>query len=229
MYMCIFTIYTHPLCFLTNVTYPQCRRASQKSQRNKLCVPHASFVRNNHPVRLGVLYLVFVVSSSTMREFLFLFLFFFAIFFLDASMLSVVEWLVWWGYGIALARGCVRGWRKREGLSWGLIMTFSLKLLHPRHPSNRETQSPRYKFKLFQNLNLNLHCEIPRNLSFLIWWISGMLYFQWNLSYQHRVPYLCTSTTWHYSYACVMSNMNKSCHTRSVPISLPQSNMAVLV
>jgi len=36
---------------------------------------------------------------------------------------------------------------------------------------------------LNQILNLNLHREIPRNLSFSILGISGMLYFQWNLSY----------------------------------------------
>jgi len=62
-------------------------------------------------------------------------------------------------------------------------MTFSTEMLRPRNPPDRETQIPRYKFKLNQNLNLNLYCEIPRNLSFLIWWLSGVQHFQWNLSY----------------------------------------------
>jgi len=34
---------------------------------------------------------------------------------------------------------------------------FPLKMMDPRHPPNREPQIPRYKFKLNQNLNLNLY------------------------------------------------------------------------
>jgi len=33
------------------------------------------------------------------------------------------------------------------------------------------------------NLNSNLHREIQRNLGFSIWWISGMLHFQWKAPY----------------------------------------------
>jgi len=48
-------------------------------------------------------------------------------------------------------------------------MQIPQKMLHPRNPPNRETQIPRYKFKVNQNPNLNLYREIPRNLSFSIW------------------------------------------------------------
>jgi len=50
---------------------------------------------------------------------------------------------------------------------------FPLKLLHPRNPPNRETPIPPYEIKLNQNFNLSLGHEIPRNLSLMIWWISG--------------------------------------------------------
>ena len=53
------------------------------------------------------------------------------------------------------------------------VWRFPLKLLQPRNPRNPETQTPRYTFKINQNFNLNLYREIPRNLSFWIWWISG--------------------------------------------------------
>jgi len=53
------------------------------------------------------------------------------------------------------------------------VWQIPLKMPNPQNPPNRETQSPRYKFKLIQHLNLNLYSEIPRNLSFSIWQISG--------------------------------------------------------
>jgi len=53
---------------------------------------------------------------------------------------------------------------------------------------------PHYRFKLKQDLILNLYCEILRSLSFSIWWISGMLYFQWKLSYGRSwIPTRCTA------------------------------------
>ena len=51
----------------------------------------------------------------------------------------------------------------------------------PRNPPDPENQVPRSKFKLNQNLYLNLNREIPRNLSFSIWWILGVWHFQWKL------------------------------------------------
>jgi len=41
-------------------------------------------------------------------------------------------------------------------------------------PPNRDTQIPWYKLKFNHNLNLNVYREIPRNLSFSIWWMLGM-------------------------------------------------------
>ena len=49
-----------------------------------------------------------------------------------------------------------------------------LKALPLQNPPNREIQILLCRFKLDQNLNLNSDCEIPRNLSFPIWWISGI-------------------------------------------------------
>jgi len=57
------------------------------------------------------------------------------------------------------------------------------------NPPNPETQSPRCKFKLNQTPNLKLYREIPRNLSLSIWWMSGMLYFQWKLSHKELTMY----------------------------------------
>ena len=51
-------------------------------------------------------------------------------------------------------------------------MTVSTEITTPLNPSYPDPRVPRYKFKLNQCLNLNLHREIPRNLSFSIWWIS---------------------------------------------------------
>ena len=55
-----------------------------------------------------------------------------------------------------------------------------LKLLHPQDPPNPETRIPRYKFKSNQNPRLNLHREMPRKLSFSMWWISGCCIFSGN-------------------------------------------------
>jgi len=57
------------------------------------------------------------------------------------------------------------------------------KMLNPRNPPNSETQISRYKFKLSQNLALNLYRKILLNLSFSIEWIWGIQHFQCKLSY----------------------------------------------
>jgi len=63
-----------------------------------------------------------------------------------------------------------------------LWIQFPLRMLHPWNTPNRETQIPQDKFKWDQDLSLNLYCEILRNPSFSIWWISGTRHFQWKLS-----------------------------------------------
>ena len=45
-----------------------------------------------------------------------------------------------------------------------------LKMLHPRNQPNPITQIPWNKSKWSPNSNLNLYRQIPRNLSFSIWW-----------------------------------------------------------
>jgi len=62
-----------------------------------------------------------------------------------------------------------------------------LKMLHSHYPPDPETRISRYKFKFNQHLNLSLYREILRNLSFSIWWILGVMHFQWNLSYREGV------------------------------------------
>ena len=64
-------------------------------------------------------------------------------------------------------------------------MTDSTEMLHPRNPPDPETQISRYNFKLNKNLSLILYREIPRNVSFLMRRITGMLkmHFQWKLWY----------------------------------------------
>ena len=57
----------------------------------------------------------------------------------------------------------------RWDLPWWCVTAASLKPLRRRAPN--------------QNLNLDLYREIPRYLSFLIWWILGVSQFQWKLSY----------------------------------------------
>ena len=64
----------------------------------------------------------------------------------------------------------------------------SLITLHPRNPPNPQNQIPCYKFKLHQILNLYMYRKVPKNLSISIWWISGMLHFQWILSYCMWIP-----------------------------------------
>ena len=66
-----------------------------------------------------------------------------------------------------------------------LMYLFStrVKLNSTAVPPNQKIKIPRYKFKFNRKLNLNLYRQIPRNLRFSIWWISGMYHFQWNLSY----------------------------------------------
>jgi len=58
-----------------------------------------------------------------------------------------------------------------------------LGVLHPWHPPNPEIRISEYKFKLNQNLNVNMYHEIPRNLSSSIWLFLGVQQFQWNPSY----------------------------------------------
>ena len=56
---------------------------------------------------------------------------------------------------------------------WHGIWQFPRKILPPPDSPNPKTQVPRFTSKLNQNLNLNLYREIPRNLSFSMWWIFG--------------------------------------------------------
>jgi len=51
---------------------------------------------------------------------------------------------------------------------------FPLKTLPPRNPPYRQTQISRYHIKLNENLDLCLYHKILGNLSFSIWWISGV-------------------------------------------------------
>jgi len=73
-------------------------------------------------------------------------------------------------------------WRHRVANSLNLRQ-IPLKSLHSRNPPNRNTQIPQYKFKEDRVFNLNLYCEIPRNLSFSIRWISEVQRCQSKLSY----------------------------------------------
>ena len=67
------------------------------------------------------------------------------------------------------------------------VMTVSTEIAPHPTPPNPETQMPWYKLKLNQNLNLNLYLEIPRNLSFSIWWILGVWQFRWKLFYIFQI------------------------------------------
>ena len=63
-----------------------------------------------------------------------------------------------------------------------------LKLPHTRNPQSRKTETPKppswykFEFKLVQDSNLNLYCEIrlTRSLSFLMRWISGIMMYLFN-------------------------------------------------
>jgi len=56
-----------------------------------------------------------------------------------------------------------------------MIRQFPLNMMDPRHPPNRETQIPRYKFKFNQNLNLNLNrsCTV-RYRGMWDFWFGGL-------------------------------------------------------
>jgi len=69
----------------------------------------------------------------------------------------------------ALARA-----RARAESCQARLSHFPVKTLHLRNLPNPETQIPRYKFELNQNLKLNMYRKIPRNPSFSIWWILGL-------------------------------------------------------
>jgi len=56
--------------------------------------------------------------------------------------------------------------RKKEREKDRARQRFQLKILRPQYP-NQETKIPSYKFKLNQNLGLNLYHEIPRLTEFL--------------------------------------------------------------
>ena len=87
-------------------------------------------------------------------------------------------------------------------------------MLQPHNSPNPEIQIPRYKFKLFQYLNLNLYREIPRNLSFWIWWISEVLHFQWN-----RHMYIAIYVAIYMFAVCVtrLTNMSDITHDVTHP------------
>jgi len=61
------------------------------------------------------------------------------------------------------------------------------------HDSNSSVQN--------QNLNLNLYCDIPRNLSFSIRWILGMLHFRWKPS-ELQLPNSRWRIRLTYTYTC---------------------------
>ena len=68
-----------------------------------------------------------------------------------------------------------------------MLWQFPLQMLHLRNPLNPETQILWNNFKWNQHLNSNLYREIPENLSFSIWWISGITHFQFKVSYTVNV------------------------------------------
>ena len=74
------------------------------------------------------------------------------------------------------------------------VWQIPLKMPHPRNEPNRETRIPRYKFKLSQNLNLNVYRKIPRNLRFSVWcvgdaafWVESVI--QRDLKKQARLAF----------------------------------------
>jgi len=67
---------------------------------------------------------------------------------------------------------------KEKSCRMALYDTFHWTCYSPPNPPNPEPQIPLYRFKWNQNLNLNLYLEIPRNLSFSVWWILGVQEFQ---------------------------------------------------
>jgi len=79
-------------------------------------------------------------------------------------------------------------------------------MVHFPNPPNPETQIPQYKFKWSQGLNLNLYRETPRNLSFSIWWVSGVMHSQWKLLYDR------TDVSLHASQHIWMSQVRDMTH-----------------
>ena len=78
-----------------------------------------------------------------------------------------------------------------RALSGSPSITVSAEKAKPRNPPNQETQIPRYKYISKFKLNLNLYCETLGNLSFSMWWISGVSIFSENC---HTI--LSTSLIW---------------------------------
>jgi len=75
---------------------------------------------------------------------------------------------------------------------WNIVSQFSLKMLHPRSPHNRETHLSRY---LAVQIEIEIeilveHEFVPRNLSIWIWWLWGVCRFQWNLSYSTEICHI---------------------------------------
>jgi len=77
-------------------------------------------------------------------------------------------------------------------------------MLHLQYPPHRETQIPLYKFESNQQLNLNLYCEILRNLSFTIWWISGVAFWVEIVIHMCVWIYTCVSE---YTHVCLNIHM----------------------
>jgi len=101
-----------------------------------------------------------------------------------------------------------REWRR-------LIWQIPLKLLHLHKPPDPETRIYRYKLKLNQHLNLNLYCEIPRNLGFSIWRILGVKHFHRNLSYRVWRRLICKIAHW----ICLTPKINPIAELRFLCIS----------
>ena len=58
-----------------------------------------------------------------------------------------------------------------------IFLIFRCKCYTPEVPQTSvQIQILQYKFKLRQNFDLNLYHEILRDLSFLIWWSSGVVF-----------------------------------------------------
>jgi len=92
------------------------------------------------------------------------------------------------------------------------IWQFRLKMLHPWNPPSRVSRILWYLVIQIHIEHLILFEFVQRNLSFVIWWISRVQHFQWNLSYTKMTPVTCK---WFLSHACWrdVTCMNESWHT----------------
>ena len=97
----------------------------------------------------------------------------------------------------------------------------------PEIHQNRETRIPQYLAVQIQIWILAEFEFVQRNLSFSIWWISGVQHFQWKLSYLSRSLVFALSLSLTHTHSLIHSLISTLSHTPTPSLPCPLACLLV--